>query len=346
MGSREFGTTTGGEEATLYLLENANGLRAHVTDYGATLVRMVVPGRDGQPADVVLGFDDVSGYQSDANQYFGCTTGRFANRIRDGRFRILNREYTLAVNNEPNHLHGGLRGFDKVMWEAEPVADKQAVRFSYRSLDGEEGYPGNLSVVVTYELTDADELIVDYWAVCDEPTHVNLTNHAYWNLAGAGNGTILDHELTLPSELYLPTDDTLIPTGEFAPVIETPLDFRTPRTIGERIAELEETAAIGYDHCYVVRASEGDLAHAATLHDPGSGRTMEVWTSEPGIQLYSGNWLEGKPGKGGLAYPRNAALCLETQHFPDTPNQPRFPSTLIQPGDTYRHTTAHRFSTR
>ncbi len=338
-----FGTTKAGAPATLFTLENSRGLVARVTDFGATLVEMHVPDRAGAMVDVVLGFDQVAGYESDANQYFGCTTGRVANRIAKGRFSLDGKEYTLAVNNGPNHLHGGERGFGQRMFSAESL-DGAAVRFRYDSPAGEEGYPGAVRVEVTYTLTDADELRIDYTATSDARTPLNLTNHAYWNLAGAGNGTILEHVLELDATRYTPADDTLIPTGEVVAVEGTPLDFTTPRRIGDRIAALEGTAALGYDHNFVVESGAGTVRRAARLADPVSGRVLEIFTTEPGIQFYSGNFLNGATGKGGRAYAHRGALCLETQHFPDSVHHAAFPSTILEPGATYRQTTVHHFS--
>lgn len=342
-----FGTTQSGGEARLYTMTNERGTSATVTSYGATLVKMMVHDREGTLEDVILGHDDVSGYQSEANQYFGCTTGRVANRIKAGQFVVNGREYQVAVNNGPNHLHGGVeRSLDKVLWDAEARTGRgySSVRFMYTSPNGEEGYPGNLDLTVTYTLTSDDELRIEYEATTDQDTPVNLTNHAYWNLAGAGAATVLDHELTLHCDSYTPTDDTLIPTGVIHPVEETPLDFRTPHVIGDRIGELTDTAALGYDHNFVVRGQNGTLRPAARLRHPSSGRVLEIDTTEPGIQFYSGNFLKGDPGKGGLAYPKNSALCLEAQHYPDSVNQPAFPTVILAPGQTYHQTTVHRFS--
>ncbi len=341
--TRPFGTTADGRSATLFTLRNANGVVARITDFGATVTELHVPGKTGEMADVVLGFEDVAGYESDANQYFGCTVGRVANRIAKGRFTLDGEEYVLATNNEPNHLHGGDRGFGQRLWSAEPL-DGAAIRFTYDSVDGEEGYPGTVHVEVVYTLTDADELRLDYEATASAPTPINLTNHCYFNLAGAGSGTILDHVLQIDAERYTPCDDTLIPTGQLAPVAGTPLDFRRPERIGARIGALTDTAAIGYDHNFALDGAAGELARACRLSDPRSGRVLEVFTTEPGLQFYSGNFLEGRTGKGGATYVYRGALCLESQHFPDSINQPSFPSTILAPGDTYRQTTVHRFT--
>lgn len=339
-----FGTTAGGTAVQLYQLRNKQGLIAKITNYGATLVEMHTPDRNGILADVILGFESVAGYQSDANQYFGCTTGRVANRIAKGKFTIDGEPYTVAVNNGPNHLHGGVhRSLDKVVWRGRDVSgpDGPALEFTYTSPDGEEGYPGALACKVVYTLTHANELRIDYQATSDAATPVNLTNHAYWNLAGAGSGTIHDHELQIAADSYTPTDDTLIPTGFIMPVSGA-LDLRQPTRIGAGIEEMSKTAAAGYDHNYVLRPGSG-LRFAARLRDPGTGRTLTIHTTEPGIQFYSGNFLKGDRGKDGRTYGHRGALCLETQHYPDSVNHKTFPSVVLRPGSTYRHTTVHRF---
>ena len=347
-----FGETKAGEATEIYTLTNKNGLVAKVTTYGATLVELHLPDKEGNLVDVINGFDNVAGYEGDGNQYFGCTTGRVCNRIAKGKFTLDGEEYTLATNNDPNHLHGGGdKALSKQVWKAEPSADVQAVTFSLTSPDGEEGYPGNLSMKVTYTLTDENELCIDYEATTDKATPVNLTNHAYFNLGGAGSGTILSHELTLNADNYTATDDTLIPTGKIEPVADTALDFRKAHVIGERIPDKEaketadcETSTRGYDHNFVVNGEVGTMRLAARLKDPVSGRVMEIHTDQPGIQFYSGNFLMEQEGKGGKKYPFRGALCLETQHFPDSVNHEDFPSTILKPGDTYSTTTVHRFS--
>jgi aldose 1-epimerase len=289
----------------------------------------------------VLGFDTLGPYLK-GHPHFGCTAGRVANRIAKGTFVLDGKTYHLAINNGPNHLHGGLKGFDKAVWKAEPQP-AAAVKFSYTSPDGEEGYPGSLQTTVTMTLTDANELRIDYSAVTDKPTLVNLTNHSYFNLAGTGD--ILRHELTINADAVTAVDDTLIPTGEIRPVAGTPLDFRTPQTIGSRFSQLE-TTPVGYDDNYVLNWGGKALAFAARVFEPKSGRVMEVFTTQPGVQLYTANWLDGSLiGKGGVAYRQHAALCLETQHFPDSVNHPNFPSVVLRPGETYRQTTVHKFST-
>ena len=342
--SANFGLTKGGEATEIYTLKNKNGLIAKVSTFGATLVELHVPDRDGKLADIINGFDDVSGYEGEGNQYFGCTVGRVCNRIAKGKFSLDGKEYTLAINNDPNHLHGGNeKAICRQVWKAEVAGGKQAVTFSLASPDGEEGYPGNLSMKVTYTLTDDNELRIDYVATTDQGTPVNLTNHAYFNLGGAGSGTILGHELTLNSDQFTPTDDTLIPTGKIEPVAGTFLDFRTPHKIGERIPA-DDTPWKGYDHNYIVRGKAGEQRLAARVKDPNSGRVMEIHTDKPGIQFYSGNFLKEQAGKGGKKYPHRGAFCLETQHFPDSVNHANFPSTILKPGETFRTTTVHKFS--
>lgn len=346
---QEFGKTAQGEPVELYTLKNKHGMIAKLMTRGATLVELHVPDKDGKLTDVVLGFDDVAGYESDRNQYFGCTTGRVANRIAKGQFKLDGKTYELAVNNDPNHLHGGVeRSLDKVVWKAEPFEKQggQGVKFTYTSPDGEEGYPGELRIAVTYELSDDNELRIDYQATTDQATPVNLTHHSYFNLSGAGSKTVLDHVLQLNCANYTPVDDNLIPTGEIAAVEGTPLDFTEPTVIGKRIAQVAETAALGYDHNFVIDGEAGKLRQAAKLYDPASGRVMTVITDQPGIQFYVGNFLFGQKGKGGKEYPHRGALCLETQFYPDSINQPKFPSVVLKPGDTYKHTCVYAFSNK
>lgn len=342
--SRWFGEASDGRPARLWTLR-VPGLEIDVTDYGATLVAVRTPDRAGFLGDIVLGFDDVRGYQSADNQYFGCTTGRVCNRIARGEFVLDGHRYVLATNNGPNHLHGGARrSLDKVFWRAEPTGtpDRPAVRFTYRSPDGEEGYPGNLDVAVTYSLAPgpAPQLSIAIEARTDRATPVNITNHAYWNLDGAGAPTVLDHELQLAADRWTPTDDTLIPTGAIADVLGTPLDFTKPLPIGLRIDQLSDGPAKGYDHNYVLR---GDADVKARLYSPASGRWLEIRTSEPALQVYSGNWLFGQRGKGGRTYAPRSAVCLETQHHPDSVNHPHFPSTILAPGQVYRTETTWTF---
>jgi aldose 1-epimerase len=341
-----FGKTAGGAMVDALTLKNKNGMVAKLITLGATLTELHVPDKNGKLADVVLGFDNVAGYESDANQHFGCTTGRVANRIAKARFTLDGKEYQLAVNNGPNHLHGGTkRNLGKVVWKAEPVKSDggQGVRFSYTSPDGEEGYPGTLQITVTYTLTDKNELRIDYTATTDKATPVNLTNHSYFNLSGAGTPTVLDHELTLNAAKYTPTDEGLIPTGKIEPVAGTPLDFTKPAVIRPRVEQLLKTPAIGIDHNFVLNKTDVKTA-AAKVRDPASGRTLTVYTDQPAIQVYSGNFLKGQTGKGGKTYPIRSALCLETQHFPDSVNRPEFPSTILKPGQTYRQTCIYAFS--
>ena len=357
-----FGTTQDGTAVHLYTLTNTNGMVAKLTDFGATLVELHVPDRDGALADVVLGFDDVSGYEGDGNQYFGCIAGRVANRVAKGRFTLDGASYQLATNNDPNHLHGGTKGFGQRVWRTARLAEQEAsgVRFSYVSPAGEEGYPGTLDCEVTYWLTDDDELVLEYRATCDAATPVNLTHHSYFNLAGHGAATILDHELVIDAANHTPTDDTLIPTGLLEPVAGTPLDFTSRWVIGDRVAQLDDTPALGYDHNFVIDAPRLELteihlgvpegrwtrmSRACRLSHAGSGRVLEIWTDEPGLQFYTGNFLFGQEGKGGATYAHRSGLCLETQHFPDSINQPSFPSTVLRPGETYTHRTVHRFTT-
>ncbi|MEQ8848878.1 aldose epimerase family protein [Botrimarina sp.] len=349
--TEDFGKTDDGQPTVLYTLTNDSGASISLTDYGATLQAVRVPGADGELADVVFGFDDVSGYQSEANGYFGCTVGRHANRIAGGEFELDGETHQLAKNDGPNHLHGGAeRSFDKVVWEAEPFTSSagQGVAFRYRSPHGEEGYPGTLTAEVRYTFTEDNRVVIDYRATTDAPTIVNLTNHSYFNLAGAGAATINDHVLTLYADSYTPVDSTLIPTGEIAPVSGTPMDFTEPTAIGARVDELGSGDGAGYDHNFVLRdaPADGELRHAAHLLDPSSGRTLEVFTDQPGIQFYGGNFLTGQTGKGGQKYAYRSGLCLETQLFPDSPNKPGWPSPVLRPGDTYRHRCVYEFGVR
>ena len=336
------GKTADGAEVGLYTLGNTNGLRVKIMTYGATIISVETPDRHGQIENVTLALDSLADYLK-GHPCLGSTIGRYANRIAKGKFSLGGRQYTLAVNNGPNHLHGGLKGFDKVVWKAKPVetGNSVGVAFSYESADGEEGYPGKLTAEVIYSLTDDNELRMEYSATTDKPTVVNLTNHAYWNLADGGGSDVLGHELMLNADHYLPVDAGLIPLGPPKAVAGTPLDFTRPRTIGARIDQLDG----GYDHCYVLNKREDwqgpHLAARVTV--PSSGRVMEVYTTEPGIQLYTANGLDGTLRAHGRAYQKHAGFCLEAQHYPDSPNRPDFPSTLLNPGETYHQLTVHKF---
>ncbi len=337
----------GGKPVELYTLVNATGMKAKVITYGATLTELWVPDRNGKLGDVVLGFESIDGYLG-KEPYFGATVGRVGNRIAKGRFTLDGKSYRLATNDGPNHLHGGLKGFDKVVWEAQivPSADGPSVSFSYLSPDGEEGYPGNCRATVVYTLTNSGDLRLDYTVKTDHATPVNVTNHSYFNLGGAENGGILGEELTLFADRYTPVDSTLIPTGTISPVAGTPMDFRSAAVIGSRIKEVGGNP-IGYDHNYVINGGGGKLAPVAEVYDPTSGRALEVLSTEPGVQFYSGNFLDGTiTGKRGVVYRQYAALALETQHFPDSVNHSNFPSYVLQAGATYRSTTVYRFKTR
>lgn len=340
-----FGKTEDGKKVDAYILTNKNGLKAKIITYGAMLTEMHVPDKNGKLGDVVLGHDKLEDYL-DGHSYLGVTTGRVANRIAKGKFTLDGKEYTLAKNNDPNHLHGGNIGIDKKVWSARVVRSKngQAVAFSHTSPNGDEGYPGALKMKVTYTLTDNDELQIDYLATTDKATPVNLTNHAYWNLAG--KGTILDHVLHLNADHYTPVDNTGIPTGEILKVDDV-MSFLKPTKIGSRIAKLTGDPG-GYDHNYCLNKTEfGKLSLAARVEDSWSGRVLEIFTTEPGIQFYTGNYLDGSEvGKGGWKYKFRNAFCLETQHYPDSINQPQFPSTVLRPKEKYTQTTIHKFSTK
>jgi aldose 1-epimerase len=338
-----FGQMPDGQKVDLYILTNGTGLSAKLMTYGATLVSLGVPDRKGDIADITLGCDSLESYMA-ASPYFGSTVGRYANRIAKGIFTLEGVEYTLATNNGENHLHGGIKGFDKVLWQAEPFKQEGmvGVKFVYFSKDGEEGYPGNLACAVTYMLTDKDELKITYEAETDKATPVNLTHHSYFNLAGQGEGDILSHELMIVADKFTPVDAGLIPTGEIQDVAGSPMDFSTPHIIGERIDQVEG----GYDHNYVLMSGGGELVFAARVYESKTGRVMEIHTTEPGIQFYSGNFLDGSiTGKAGKMYHQHYGFCLEPQHFPDSPNKPGFPSTILQPGAKYLSRTVFKFST-
>jgi aldose 1-epimerase len=338
--SRVFGNYDS-KPVTQYTLANAHGMQVSIIDYGATVTSIVVPDRNGNSGDVVLGFDSFDGYVQEKEPYFGAIVGRYANRISNAKFTLDGQTYSLAANNNGNSLHGGNKGFDKVMWAAQKLSDG-SLKLTYQSKDGEEGYPGNLSAEVTYTLDADNSLRIEYLATTDKPTPVNLTNHSYFNLSAGRDSTILNHELQLNAETYTPVDDKLIPTGEIFSVKNTPMDFTLAKAIGRDIDKVQG----GYDHNWIVNGN--GLKTAATLYEPTSGRFMEVLTTEPGLQFYSGNFLDGslRFTKKGQRYLRHGALCLETQHYPDSPNRPLFPNTILKPGEVYRQTTVYEFSAK
>jgi aldose 1-epimerase len=345
---KPFGKTSSGDEVELFTLSRAGAPTVAITNLGGYVVSILAPDRAGRVADVTLGYAGLAGYASDGS-YFGCLVGRYANRIAKASFALDGKRYQLAANNGPNTLHGGPTGFCRRVWVAKvvPGPDGDALELTYVSRDGEEGYPGTLTGKVVYALRQDGGLVIDYTAQSDAPTVVNLTNHAYFNLAGEGAGTILDHELQLEADHFTPTDATLIPTGELRPVEGTPFDFRKPVAIGARIDEADEQLKVGggYDHNFVLRGTPGTLRLAARVVEKTSGRVLETFTTEPGVQLYTGNFLDGKTvGKSGKPYVKRGAFCLEAQHFPDSPNQPKFPSAVLRPGQTYRQTTVYRLS--
>lgn len=352
-----FGETQDGEVVHVYTLKNRNGLSADIMTYGATVVRLMAPDRHGQFADVLLGFDNLADYEN-KSPYFGCVVGRYGNRIADGTFTLDGKTYTLAVNNADEnvnaHLHGGNKGFDKVVWRAKPVitGHDAGVTLWHTSPDGDEGYPGTLEMKVTYFLTDNNELSIHYHATTDQATPINLTNHMYFNLQGEGIGDINGHFLTLNADHYTPVDIGLIPTGEIAPVAGTPMDFTTPRAIGERNNADHDQIRFGggYDHNWVLNQAGRGMTEAGEVYEPTTGRVMTIMTEEPGIQFYGGNFLEVdgvvRVGKSGVTYRHRTGFCLETQHYPDSPNQPNFPSTILRPGETYDTTTVYRFWAR
>jgi aldose 1-epimerase len=346
-----FGKTADGKPVVLYLLKNKNGVEVAITTYGGAVVSLKVPDRNGKLGDVVLGYDSLEGYEND-KAYLGAIVGRYANRIAHAQFTLDGKAYTLAKNNGENSLHGGIKGFNKKVWTANeiPAKNGQALELTYLSKDGEEGFPGNLHVRVVYTLADSNELKIEYTATTDKKTVVNLTNHSYFNLLGVGlgSGDILGHVLMIEADKFTPVDSSLIPTGELRDVAGTPFDFRKPTAIGARIDSDDEQIKLGggYDHNFVLRRKAGDpISLAARVVEPASGRILEVWTTEPGVQFYTGNFLDGSAhGKGGVAYAKRSAFCLETQHFPDSPNQPKFPSVVLSPGEHYHTTTIYKFS--
>ncbi len=344
----DFGKTADGKAVKAFTITNSKGVVVKLISRGATLAEWRVPDKHGKMDDVIFGFDDVAGYESKDNGYFGATVGRVANRIAGGKFKIDGEEYTLAKNDGPNTLHGGVkRSLDKVVWNGKPIKnqDGEGVAFTYTSPDGEEGFPGKLDCKVTYLLTNKNALRIDYEATTDQATPVNLTNHTYFNLSGAGSPTINDHELMIAADHYTPIDATLIPTGEIAPVEGTPFDFREFHKIGERVDQLNDQPGKGYDHNFVLNNQAGKLALAVKLHEPKSGRVLSVFTTEPGLQFYGGNFLTGAKAKGGKTYAYRSGLCLETQHYPNSVNEPKFPSMLLQPGRTYKHTCVYQITT-
>ena len=335
------------DQQEVFTLTNANGVEIRTIPYGAIIVSIRVPDRDGRLDDVVLGFDNLDDYRK-AHPHLGAIVGRYGNRIAKGQFTLDGTTYKLATNNGPNHLHGGVKGFDKVVWRAEPFDRDggKGVVYTYVSRDGEEGYPGELTARVTYTLTPSNELVVDYGATATRATPINLTQHSYFNLAGAGSGDVLGHRLTIDADRFTPVDATLIPTGELASVDGTPFDFRQPTAVGARLGADDQQLknGNGYDHNWVLNASGGALHHAARVEDPKSGRTLDVSTTEPGVQFYTGNFLDGTlTGKSGHLYKQRYGLCLETQHFPDSPNHPNFPSTILRPGERYQSKTVFAF---
>ncbi|MFT4692719.1 MAG: aldose 1-epimerase [Limisphaerales bacterium] len=344
-----FGKTRGGKALTQFALDNGCGMRTDFIDYGATVVRLFAPDRYGNSADVVLGFDNIEQYEAES-PYFGCVVGRYGNRIANAEFKLNGRPHKLAANNGPNSLHGGKKGFDKVVWNARPflLNGEPGVEFTHTSSDGDEGFPGNLSMTLRYSLTRKNSLRLEYSATTDRATPVNLTNHSYFNLKGEGNGDILDHLLTLKSRAITPVDENLIPTGELLGVKGTPFDFAKPHAIGERVNvdNGQLRLANGYDHNFILNSQSGRLAKCAAVQESESGRQLEVWTTEPAVQLYIGNFLEGPIGKSGRPYAFRNAFCLECQHYPDSPNQPKFPNTILKKGTVYSQVTEYRFSAK
>lgn len=344
----KFRSTIDGKETQLYALTNKNGCELTVCNYGARIVSLLVPDRDGQMTDIVTGHESIAEYLTTEEPYFGVVCGRYANRIARGRFTLDGTVYDkLAINNGPNNLHGGIKGFNAKVWDAEQL-DASTLTLRYISLDGEEGFPGTMTVTVTYRLTDTNRVELTYRATTDKPTVVNLTNHTFFNLSGAGVPTVHDHILTIHAKNYLPADETAIPYGDPVPAAGTPMGFDTPHTIGERISEPFEQLIFGrgYDHCYVLDKGDGIYAESAHCVSPRTGIAMTVYTTEPGIQLYTANWLAAKTvGKKGLYYPSQSAFCLETQHFPDAPNHPQYPSTVLRPHETFESRTTFAFST-
>ncbi|MBX3240915.1 MAG: galactose mutarotase [Chitinophagaceae bacterium] len=344
-----YGTLPDGAEADLYTLRNANGMTIRITNYGGIITSWTAPDKTGKYEDITLGCDSLSDYLKGV-PYFGALVGRYGNRIANGKFTLNGQAYTLAQNNGPNSLHGGIKGFDKVLWQAIAVdGEEPQLKLRYVSADEEEGFPGTLTTDVTYTLQKDNALSIDYTATTDKPTVVNLTNHAYFNLSGDMNKTVLDHEVAIKADRFLPVDETLIPTGELKPVAGTVFDFTKFKKISEGINADDQQIKFGggYDHCWVFADNSNSLKEVASVFEPGSGRVMTVSTTEPAIQFYTGNFLDGTvTGKGGVSYAHRTGFCLETEHYPDSPNQPKFPSTVLQPGETYRTTTVYKFSVK
>lgn len=344
-----FGKLPDGAEADLYTLKNANGMEVRITNYGGIITYLTAPDKNGKFADVVLGCDSLDGYLKGV-PYFGALVGRFGNRIANGKFTLDGKEYSLAKNNGPNALHGGLKGFDKVLWQATAVdGEEPQLKLHYVSADGEEGYPGTLTTDVVYTLKKNNALSIDYAATTDKPTVLNLTNHSYFNLTGDMTKNVLDHEVEIKADRFLPVNKTLIPTGELKPVAGTPFDFTKSKKIGAEIAAEDEQIKFGggYDHCWVFADSSNTLKQVATVYEPTTGRVMEVSTTEPATQFYTGNFLDGSNiGKGGVSYAQRSGFCLETEHYPDAPNQAKFPTTELKPGENYKTTTVYKFSAK
>ncbi|MDX1417195.1 MAG: aldose epimerase family protein [Candidatus Promineifilaceae bacterium] len=342
---RSFGKTADGTAVDLYTLTNDRGMQVRISNYGGTITSIRVPNREGEPGEITLGFDQLAQYEQQSS-YFGCLVGRYANRIAEGRFSLDGKAYALAQNNGPNHLHGGRRGFDKVVWRAEMFHEegRAGINLYYQSRDGEENYPGTLDVKVVYTINNDNALTIAYQASTDKETIVNLTNHTYFNLAGSGD--ILGHEVVLYADSFTPIDETLIPTGEIRSVANSPMDFRTATPVGARIDEADEQLKLagGYDHNWVLKHDDEPVSLAAVVNEPTSGRVLEVYTSQPGIQFYTGNFLDSSiAGRAGETQRHRGGLCLETQHYPDSPNKPQFPSTILKPGEVYRQTTIYKF---
>ncbi|ASB48796.1 aldose epimerase family protein [Alkalitalea saponilacus] len=339
-----FEATVNGKKTSLFTLRNKNGLVAQITNFGATIVSIYAPNKKGEFADIVLGFDNVEDYINGNGSYMGVLCGRCANRIANGKFELEGKVYNMAVNNGPNHLHGGVTGFNKVVWDVESLSENKVV-LTYFSEDGEENYPGNVTAKVTYTLTEENELVLDYEASTDKTTLVNFASHSYFNLGGEGSGKALDHQLMINSDYFTPIDDTSIPTGEILKVAGTPMDFSTAKPIGEDLfkEDLQLKNGGGYDHNWILKNRAGEMVLAAVAHDPASGRVMEIHTTQPGIQFYSSNWMENEKGKHGNVYNKHEGFCLETQHFPDSINHAHFPSVILKPGDVYKHSCIHKF---